>query len=166
MMLTPSAIAAPSYYKIGDFVTFAWNYTSLSVTPSAIDVVASCQRNDQVYTIATNQSLNGTQAVTWDTGAYQGTATVPLLTETYTLVVYDVDKGISAAPSAGYFGVFNQFTFGMYTPQPSTPLNEYKCATCSSGISDMERATLKFMLGMAIVTVLSFTWFVGGLGIH
>ena len=79
-MLTPSALAAPSYYKIGDFVTFAWNYTSLSVTPSAIDIVASCQRNDQIYTIATNQSLNGTQAVTWDTGAYQSTATVPLLT--------------------------------------------------------------------------------------
>ncbi|KAI9786150.1 MAG: hypothetical protein M1839_007560 [Geoglossum umbratile] len=80
LMLTPSALAAPSYYKIGDFVTFAWNYTSLVVTPSAIDVVASCQRNDQVYTIAANQSLNGTQGVTWDTGAYQSTATVPLLT--------------------------------------------------------------------------------------
>src|SRR5579862_8109686 len=48
MMITPSALAAPSYYKIGDFVTFAWNYTSLSVTPSAIDVVASCQRNEQI----------------------------------------------------------------------------------------------------------------------
>jgi len=80
MMITPSALAAPSYYKIGDFVTFAWNYTSLSVTPSAIDVVASCQRNEQIYTIAANQSINGTQAVTWDTGNYQGTATVPLLT--------------------------------------------------------------------------------------
>jgi hypothetical protein len=80
VMLTPSALAAPSYYKIGDFVTFGWNYTSLSVTPSAIDIVASCQRNDQVYTIAMNQSLNGTQAVTWDTGAYQSSATVPLLT--------------------------------------------------------------------------------------
>ncbi|KAH0535989.1 hypothetical protein FGG08_007126, partial [Glutinoglossum americanum] len=122
-MLTPSALAAPSYYKIGEFVTFGWNYTSLSVSPTAVDIVASCQRNDQVYTIAMNQSLNGTQAVTWDTGAYQSTATVPLLTETYTLVVYDVDKGISATASPGYFGVFNQFTFGMYTPKPYTPLN-------------------------------------------
>jgi len=167
-MLTPSALALPSYYKIGDYVTFGWNYTSLIVTPTAIDVVASCRANDQIYTIAANQSINSnnSNAVLWDTGSYQSTATVPLLTEIYTLVIYDVDKGISATASPGYLAVFEQFTFGMYSPQAYTPLNEFKCATCSSAISDMERQTLKFLLAMAAVTVFSFTWFVGGLGIH
>ncbi|KAI7054330.1 hypothetical protein KC343_g23009, partial [Hortaea werneckii] len=59
-MITPNALTS-HYYKIGteagkNFVTFAWNYTSLSVTPSAVDVLASCSLNSQTYTIATNLS--------------------------------------------------------------------------------------------------------------
>ena len=122
-MVTPAPFAGAQYYKIGDHVTFAWNYTSLSVTPSAIDILASCAINSQLYTIALNQSIDATGAVTWDTGGYQSTATVPLLTETYTLVIYDAAKDISATPSAGYLGVYDQYTFGMYTPQAYTPLN-------------------------------------------
>lgn len=122
-MVTPAAIAAAQYYKIGDFVTFAWNYTSLSVTPSAIDILASCRINSQLYTLALNQSVEPTGAVTWDTNEYQATATIPLLTETYTLVIYDAAKDYTASPSAGYLGAFDQFTFGMYTPQPYIPLN-------------------------------------------
>lgn len=123
-MITPSAIAGPQYYKIGDYVTFAWNYTSLVVTPSYIDVMASCSINSQVYTIATNQTVDATTgAVIWDTRNYQATATVPLLTETYKLVVKDAQQDISATPKAGYLGVSDQYTFGMYMPQPYTPLN-------------------------------------------
>jgi hypothetical protein len=122
-MVTPAAIAASQYYKIGDFVTFAWNYTSLSVTPTAIDVLASCSLNDQLYTIALNQSVQPTGAVTWDTGEYQATATIPLLTETYTLVIYDAAQDITTVPQAGYLAVQDQFQFGMYVPQPYTPLN-------------------------------------------
>lgn len=40
----------------------------------------------------------------------------------------------------------------------------WKCAVCSAALSDTERQAMKFMFGMAAVTVLSFTWFVGGLG--
>ncbi|KAI7559822.1 hypothetical protein KC346_g22714, partial [Hortaea werneckii] len=86
-MITPNALTS-HYYKIGteagkNFVTFAWNYTSLSVTPSAVDVLASCSLNSQTYTIATNLSITDpTQSVVWDTGKYQESATVPLLTET------------------------------------------------------------------------------------
>ena len=122
-MVTPAAIAPAVYYKIGDYVTFAWNYTSLSVTPSAIDVMASCSVNNQLYTISLNQSVQPTGAVTWDTGEYQSTATIPLLTETYTLVIYDANQDVSATPQAGYLAVQDQWTFGMYTPQPYTPLN-------------------------------------------
>ena len=122
-MVTPAALAGAQYYKIGDYVTFAWNYTSLSVTPSYIDVMASCSINSQMYTIASNQTVDPTGAVTWDTGDYQATATVPLLTETYTLVVMDAAQDISATPKAGYLGVADQYTFGMYVPQAYTPLN-------------------------------------------
>jgi len=164
-MVTPNALAASQYYKIGDHVTFGWNYTSLSVTPSAIDIFASCSVASHAFPIAMNQSVGPSGAVTWDTGKYQSTATVPLLTETYTLVIYDAAKGVSATPKAGYLGVFDQFTFGMYSPQPYTPLNDYQCATCSGALSAMERQALTFVLGMGLITILSFTWFARGFGV-
>ena len=122
-MVTPAPIGGAQYYKIGDYVTFAWNYTSLSVTPTAIDIFFYFSVNSQIYTIALNQSVEPTGAVTWDTGAYQSTATIPLLTETYTLVIYDAAEDISATAQAGYLAVQDQFYFGMYIPQAYTPLN-------------------------------------------
>lgn len=102
----------------------------------------------------------------WDTGAYQATAVSdPLLTETYTLIIYDADSSISAVAAPGYLSAFDNYAFGMYTGQPYTPLNEYKCATCSGALSDMERRALGMVLGVSVVTVLSFTWFVGGTGV-
>lgn len=122
-MVTPNPIAQATYYKAGDYVTFAWNYTSLSVTPSAVDILASCSLNSYTYTIATNMTItNATQAVTWDTSLETGGSN-PLLTATYTLIIYDAEKEISATPSAGYLDTYDQFTFGLYTPQPYTPLN-------------------------------------------
>jgi hypothetical protein len=113
-MLTPAAIAPSQYDRIGEYVTFAWNYTSLSVTPTAIDVLASCALNSQLYPIALNQSVQPTGAVTWDTGEYQATASIPLLTETYTLVIYDASEDITSSPQAGYLAVQDQFQFGMF----------------------------------------------------
>jgi hypothetical protein len=166
-MISPAVISGAQYYKIGDFVTFAWNYTSLLASPTAVNVMATCTANQQLYTLAANQTLgNATGAVTWDTGAYQSTAlSDPLLTETYTLIIYDADSSISATAQAGYLAVYDQYTFGMYTPQAYTPLGEFKCATCSGALSDMERRALGMVLGMSVITVLSFTWFVGGLGV-
>ncbi|GAD96505.1 predicted protein [Paecilomyces variotii No. 5] len=163
-MITPSANAQSSYYKIGEYITFKWNYTSLSITPSAINVIASCSLNSETYTISHNMSVHPTGAVTWDTGKYQATATVPLLTASYTLIVYDVDSNPSAVASAGHLGTDNQYIFGMYLPQPYTPLNSYECVTCSGALSDMERQALGFLFTMATITVFSFTWFAGGFG--
>ncbi|KAH6698976.1 hypothetical protein DL95DRAFT_381571 [Leptodontidium sp. 2 PMI_412] len=165
-LLTPDA-RSTSYYKIGDHVTFAWNYTSLSATPTAINILASCSANAQTYTLAMNQTIsNATGALTWDTGAYQATAVQnPLLTQTYTLIIYDADTSVSAAAAAGYLATFNSYTFGMYVPQAYTPLSEFKCATCSGALGDLERRALGMVLGMGILTVLSFTWFVGGAGV-
>jgi len=164
-MVTPNPIAQVTYYKAGEFVTFAWNYTSLSVTPSAVDILASCSQNSYTYTIATNQTIsNATQAVTWDTSK-ETAGSNPLLTATYTLIIYDAEKEVTSTPSAGYLDTFNQFTFGMYTPQPYTPLNEFKCATCSGALSQTERQALGFMAVTSLVTVLTFTWFAHGFGV-
>ncbi|KAL2068396.1 hypothetical protein VTL71DRAFT_16494 [Oculimacula yallundae] len=165
-LLTPDA-RSTSFYKIGDHVTFAWNYTSLSATPTAINILASCSANSQTYTLAMNQTVsNATGALTWDTGAYQATAVQnPLLTQTYTLIIYDADTSVSAAAAAGYLATFNSYTFGMYVPQAYTPLADFVCATCSGALGDMERRALGMMLGMVGLTVLSFTWFVGGAGV-
>jgi len=121
-MITPSANAVPTYVKIGDTVTFKWNYTSLIITPSAVDVVAYCSKNNEYYSISNNQTFNSTGEVTWDTGEFQ-TATVPLLTESYTLMVYDTEKGPSGAAAPGQLGGSSQYRFGMYIPKKPTPLN-------------------------------------------
>ena len=120
-LVTPNALAGSQFYKVGDFVTFAWNYTSLSVTPSAIDILATCTANQATYTIAVNQSASETQVV-WDTKNTPD-GQKPFLTEKYTLLIYDAESSVSAAPRAGYLGVFNSFQFGMYTPQPYVPFD-------------------------------------------
>ncbi|KAJ5201798.1 uncharacterized protein N7498_006461 [Penicillium cinerascens] len=163
-MITPAATST-TYYMIGQDITFVWNYTSLSVTPTAVDVVASCSINSQIYTLTQNMSAEATGTYIWDTGKYQSSATIPLLTATYTLFVYDASKSLSDTPVAGYLGSNIGYSFGMYTPQPYTPLGEFRCATCSGSISDIQRQGIKFALGMALITIASFSWFVGGLGI-
>lgn len=120
-MITPAATDQSSFYKIGDWVSFAWNYTSLSVTPKAINVLASCSKNQETYTLATNMSVEKTGMVYWDTGEYQKTATKSLIMETYTLVIYDADSSVSATAAPGYLSVADTFYFGMYLPQPYTP---------------------------------------------
>jgi hypothetical protein len=165
-MITPAIINGPQYYRISDFVTFAWNFTSLKVTPTAVDVLATCSTNSATYTIALNQTIKGpTQAVTWDTGEYQATATIPLLIATYTLIVYDAASDVTASPRAGYLGAWDQFTFGMYTPQPYKGIEDFVCATCNAASSSMVTHTVSFMLGMCALTVLSFGWFVGVAGL-
>jgi len=164
-MVTPAAISGPQYYKIGDWVTFAWNYTSLSVTPTAVDILATCNANQGTYTLAVNQTVEETGAVLWDTGAYQSTGTLPLLTETYTLVIYDAESSISATAKAGYLAVYNQYTFGMYSPKPPVAFADFHCASCNAALSNSERQTLGFLLSMCTITIISFGWFAGSFGI-
>jgi len=164
-MVTPVPISGPQYYKIGDWVTFAWNYTSLSVTPTAIDILATCTANQGTYTLAVNQTTDETGKVLWDTGAYQATGTLPLLTETYTLIIYDADSSVSATPKAGYLQVFNQYSFGMYEKQPYVPLKDWTCPSCNAALSGIERQSLGFIFGMATITILSFGWFAGSFGL-
>ncbi|KAJ5804861.1 hypothetical protein N7474_010748 [Penicillium riverlandense] len=159
-MITPAS-SSTTYYRIGQNVTFVWNYTSLSVTPSYVNVVASCSLNSETYTISSNMSVKPTGSVVWDTDA---TMTVPLLTATYTLYVYDASKSLGDIPSAGHLSSLVGYDFGMYIKLPYTPLGQFKCATCNSALSDIQRMGLKFTFGMAAITVASFTWFAGGFG--
>jgi hypothetical protein len=114
-MVTP-AQTAPTYAKIGASVTFVWNYTSILVQPSAVDVVAS--NTDGVWTIASNMSVKETSVV-WDTGSEP----TPLPMESYTLVIYDSQAGATAVPKPGHLSPYIGYQFAMYKPQQYTPSN-------------------------------------------
>lgn len=184
-MITPVVNApVPEYYKIGDNVEFAWNYTSLIAKPTAVDVLVSCSGNQATYTLQSNATFKPTGSVIWNTSADES-GSAPLLTDTYTLIIHDVDADVTQNPQPGHLAAYSQFHFGMYLKQTYIPRNggfpalqlvmigsaslmsimiEWVCATCSSALSDMERQTLKFVFGMGAITVLSFTWFSGGFG--
>jgi hypothetical protein len=119
-MITPGVFDGQQFYKIGDVVHLAWNYTSLSMTPSAVDILATCTANQATYTIAVNQSVKATGEVKWDTKTYNDDhPNAPqLLTEMYTLMIYDSNTSVTQAPKPGYLAPYKQFTFGMYSPQP------------------------------------------------
>ncbi|KAF2843605.1 hypothetical protein M501DRAFT_994591 [Patellaria atrata CBS 101060] len=159
---TPGPLEGPQYYKVGDYITFGWNYTSLSATPSYIDVMATCTVNNALYTIAANQSFETSALFVWDTKPTPSPAYVVAM---YTLLIYDSEAGTTAIPQAGYLSAFKQFSFGMYTPKPKVDWNDYHCIVCNAGVQSMERQTLTVLLGTTMVTVLSFTWFANGFGI-
>jgi hypothetical protein len=181
-MVTPNPFAGEPFYRVEDYITFAWNYTSLSVTPSAIDVLASCSANQATYTIAVNVSAQETKVI-WDTkNTPDGQA--PFLTEKYTLLIYDAESSVTAAPRPGYLGVFNQLTFGMYTPQPYVEWDsectfsetsddvtnhsaEFQCANCvkNGALSNSEKMTLKVLLFTSGTTVASLVYFAHNFGL-
>jgi len=166
-MITPAATAPLQLYKIGDTVTWVWNYTNLQGPPTAVDVLASVSTASRTYTLTQNMTFATQASYTWDTGAFQSdNKGNQLITEQYTLIIFDAESSISATPEAGYLGTFQQFTFGMYSPQPYTPLaSGWSCASCSAAVSDTDKRAIGFALAMCVVTVLSFTWFVTGLGV-
>jgi hypothetical protein len=159
-MVTPNALAGSQYYKVGDWITFAWNYTSLSVTPTAIDVLASCTANQATYTIAVNMSATETE-VLWNTRETPD-GQAPFLTENYKLLIYDSSLSATAPPRAGYLGAFSGFTFGMYLPQPYVSLQDgWSCPNCNAAFSNLERMTLTtmfFTCGTTIGSLLYFTY--------
>jgi hypothetical protein len=181
-MVTPNALAGDQFYKVGDYVTFAWNYTSLSVTPAHIDVLASCSANQATYTIAVNVSAEQTQVI-WDT-KNTPSGQPPFLTEKYTLLIYDAESSVTAAPRPGYLGVFNQFSFGMYTPQPYVDWErksliylkpskrtdnspDFQCANCvkNGALSNSEKMTLKVLFFTSGTTIASLLYFAHNFGL-
>jgi hypothetical protein len=121
-MVTPAATDGYQIYKIGDVLTWVWNYTNVVIEPTAINVVAYCSEASEEFTVTSNASWPITKA-TWDTGEYQSTATAKLLVATYTLNIFDASKARTANPTAGYLYGYSSLTFGLYTPQSYVPLN-------------------------------------------
>lgn len=72
-MVTPSVFDGNQLYKIGDPITFVWNFTSLQVTPTALNIEAYCTFGARRFEIASNMSADTTEVV-WDTGKFQQTA--------------------------------------------------------------------------------------------
>jgi hypothetical protein len=160
-MKTPNPTDGYQIYKIGDTVTFEWNYTDVKVQPDAINVVAYCQDAQQDFTITGNASAAMTR-VTWDTGEYES-STIKLLVATYTLNIFDAAKTKGAIASPGYLGSFNNYQFGLYTPREYKPLKDFECPTCDpNGASTLDRYMLRMMMGMGLAAVASFTWFMVG----
>jgi len=164
-MITPGVFAGEQLYKVGDWVTFAWNYTSLSVTPSYIDVLVSCASNQATYTIAVNHTATA-RTVLWDTAATP-TGQAPFLTEKYKLLIYDSESSVSAAPRPGYLAPFNALTFGMYIPRESVAWKDYTCANCvkNGALSHAEKMTLRVMLFTSGTTIASLLYFAHNFGL-
>lgn len=164
-MITPAATAQSiNLYKIGDYITLGWNYTNLQATPTAIDVLVSCSSMAQTWTLTQNMSFSQPAAFTWNSEAQATDPSSPLRNDEYTLIIYDAESSVSATARPGYLGVYSGFKFGMYKGKDYTPLNEWNCATCESAASGLDNKAVGMAVGMSIVTVASFTWFVAGLG--
>jgi len=152
--------------KIGDWVTWGWNYTSLLGTPNAIDVLISCAVATETWTLTTNMTFETSVSYLWDTSIQEDNVEDPLLTELYTLIVKDTDVDITAPAEAGYLGAYTGYTFGMYQPMKPTPLADWSCTGCSAANSVFDHPALGLAVGMSVLTFASFTWFVTGLGLH
>jgi hypothetical protein len=164
-MITPAATQqATNLYKIGETITWGWNYTNLQGTPTAVDVLVSIQ-STATFTLTQNMTFATPQVYKWDTKQYEAdNIGNPLLTDEYTLVIYDADGSPTQTAEAGYLAPFSGFKFGLYQPQAATPLSEWTCATCSAALGSTERRAIGMAAAMSVVTVLSFTWFVVGFG--
>lgn len=168
-MIAPATTAqATPLFKIGDDVTLSWNYTSLQGTPTAIDVYVSCTTTGfrETWTLTANMSFQTDVSFVWRTEEQANDVEAPLPVALYTLVIKDSDVAMNAVPDPGYLGAFNQFTFGLYTPKPYTPLAGWTCAGCNAAMAKAERQAVSFIMAMGFVTVASFTWFVTGLGLQ
>lgn len=166
-MQTPSAVAGSTQlYKIGNEVEWGWNYTSLKGTPTAVDVLISCAKASETWTLSSNMSFATSVNFTWDTTKERDDTEKPLLTELYTLIVKDSDASMSDTPEAGYLGVYSGFTFGLYAPQPYTPMADWKCIACNAAAPSLDSQAVSLAFFMSIITFLSFTWFVTGFGLQ
>ncbi len=168
MMVTPAVTAGSQLYKLGDFVTWGWNYTDVQGTPTAIDLYIKCSKVPQPWTLTQNMSYAEVGSFTWDTDKFtkeDNQIKTPLLVEQYTLVIADADGGITATPEPGYLAPYSGFTFGLYTGQPYSDTNDgWQCASCSGAMSGLVSShEVGAALVMTAATVLSFTWFVAGL---
>lgn len=163
----PVTSAVPTVlFKIGDKIELGWNYTSLQITPTAIDVLLSCSVASETWTLTSNMTFETDVSYTWDSSKESKNAETPLLTEMYTLIIKDSDVEVSEVPEAGKLGANQDFKFGLYYPVDYTPWSEWECAGCSGATASFDGQAVRLAFIMCTVTVFTFTWFVTGWGIH
>lgn len=158
-MQTPGVFAGSQYYRVGSNITFGWNYTSLLVTPSHIDILATNTAQPGItHTLAINQTVaTKTGSLIWDTEHYPKSARLNLDTGKYTLIIHDTTKDINAVAQAGHLGSFNQFAFGIYNPQPYQDLDDgFRCATC---VKSAALRTIAPLLITLLGTLAGAGWF-------
>ncbi|KAI5794408.1 hypothetical protein DFH27DRAFT_135023 [Peziza echinospora] len=162
-MITPSVFDAMQLYPIGgEPITWVYNYTSVLVAPTAVNIGAFCSGTQQYYTIANNYSYAERQVV-WDTKQYEERGEKPALAmETYQLIIYDSNSSRTAIPSPGHLGAYNGINFALYTPRGAVPWSEYKCPTCNSASSLFDGHAIRVLMGSALLVAISFAWFIHG----
>ncbi|KAL6894953.1 hypothetical protein GGI43DRAFT_124494 [Trichoderma evansii] len=166
VMQTPGVFAAgAALYKIGDYVTWGWNYTNLLGTPTAIDVLLGCSAVSETWTLTSNMTFKTSVAYTWNSEVQATDVNQPLSNNMYTLIVKDSDSAVTQIPDPGYLGTFSSYTFGLYTPQPYKNFDQWTCDACNAAMAKLDHHVLGFAVTMGMVTVLSFTWFVAGAGL-
>ncbi|KAF4430979.1 hypothetical protein F53441_13925 [Fusarium austroafricanum] len=131
-MTLPDTMYVPTpLFKIGDYATFGWNYTSLEGTPTAIDVLVSQSSAGETYTLTANMTFATNPTYVWDTRKQANDPNAPLNVGMYTLIIKDSDSEVSDVPSPGYLQVQKTFQFGMYTPAAYTPYPQWNCDICN-----------------------------------
>ncbi len=149
---TPTGGVTP-LYKIGDTLTFAFSMTSVQAYPTAVNIYATCSVNNALYTIAENSTVKEGQdkKVYWDTSKYGSEN--PMLTEKYSLVIWDADQDGGETHESGYLATFRGLIFAMYLGKPynKEPGDHPKCATCSAGSIEKAAVGLALVMGVAAV---------------
>ncbi|EHK51023.1 hypothetical protein TRIATDRAFT_296855 [Trichoderma atroviride IMI 206040] len=163
VMQTPGVFAAgAALYRIGDYVTWGWNYTNLLGTPTAIDVLIGCSAVSETWTLTANMTFKTSAAYTWNSSVQATDVSQPLSNNMYTLIIKDSDAAVTQIPDPGYLGTYSQYTFGLYTSQPYVDYDQWSCDACNAALAKFDHHALGFAITMGLVTVLSFTWFVSG----
>ncbi|EIM87699.1 uncharacterized protein STEHIDRAFT_78792 [Stereum hirsutum FP-91666 SS1] len=161
--ITQPAQTSTAFFKIasGQPITFAWNFTSLYVTPTSLTVSAICD-NGITYPVGpTDGVIPGTAtSVVWDVYDFQqSNPNSPLAQATYTLEVFD-SRGAGAAQSAGLFSPNNNLKFALYTPQPYTPIaSGWSCSGCNNGSLSSYTAHPAFVSIFATIIVMILSGF-------
>ncbi|KAH7907565.1 hypothetical protein BJ138DRAFT_1014304 [Hygrophoropsis aurantiaca] len=163
--ITQPPMQSTSYYKIaqGEYITIAWNFTGLYVTPASLTLSAVCENGNTYPVGPTNGIIPGdsTSVVWYPYGYQQANPSVPLVPESYTLHIWG-DGGPSAVAQAGYLEPNSNLIFAMYTPEAYTPLaSGWQCAGCSGAMSQFTAhpaftgilATLLIMLFSGFTTL-------------
>lgn len=123
-MTQPAQTGDASFYKIasGEKITFGWNYTSVIITPSTLQISAFCSANAVTYNLGGVSS--GATEFVFDPGQYNQQAPhsqLPqLMQASYRLMISNPDV---TAPGPGVVASNSKVTFAMYKPQAYTPLS-------------------------------------------